>query len=94
MVCCVITSNGKNALKSQYYLEEEVNGTQAEVSATDLECLHSLLRVLLLDTKPWGKMEAPIWGPSTCVVLDHFKDGGGEEDAMRFTHTCLSGGQR
>lgn len=62
--------------------------------ATDLECLHSRLRVLLLDTKPWGKMEAPIWGPSTCVVLDHLKDGGGEEGAMRFTHICLSGGQR
>ena len=39
-------------------------------------------------------METPSWGPSTCVVLDHLKDGGGEEDAMRFTHTCRGGGQR
>lgn len=39
-------------------------------------------------------METPSWGLSTCVVLDHLKDGGGEEDAMRFTHTCLRGGQR
>lgn len=39
-------------------------------------------------------MEAPSWGPSTCVVLDDLKDGGGEEDGMRFTQTCLKGGQR
>lgn len=70
-----------------YYLEEVFSGTQPQVSLTDLECLDSCLLVLFLDTKPWGKMEAPSRGPSTCVVLDHLKDGGGEEDAMRFTHT-------
>lgn len=37
-------------------------------------------------------MEAPGWGPSTCVVLDHLKDGGGVNDAMHFTHTCLRRG--
>lgn len=64
-----------------------------QVSVSDLECL-DLCLLVLFDTKPWGKMEAPRWGPSTCVALDHFKDGGGEEDAMRFTHTCLRAGQR
>lgn len=66
--------------------EEVLNGAQQEVSLADLEGLDSCLLVLFLNTKLWGKMEAPSWGPSTCVVLDHLKDGGGEEDAMSFTH--------
>lgn len=65
-----------------------------KVPLTDLECLDSCLLVLFLDTKLCGKMDALSWGPSMCVVLDHLKDGGGEEDAMCFTHTCLRGGQR
>lgn len=64
------------------------------VSLIDLECLDSCLLVLFLDTKPWGKMEAHSSGPSMCVVLDRLNDGGGEEDAVSFTHTCLRGGQR
>lgn len=48
--------------------------------------------VLLLDTELWGKMVSSSGGRSTCVV--HLKDGGGEEGAVRFTHTCFRGGQR
>lgn len=83
-----------NMFPEARYWWEVWSGTLPQVSLTALECLRSRLLVLLLDTKLWGKMEAPSRGPSTCVVLDHWKDGGGEEDTMRFTHTCFSGGQR
>lgn len=59
------------------------------VAVADLECLDSRLLVWF-NTKPQGKM-VPSWGPSTCVVLDHLKDGGEEEDGMCFTHACLRG---